>query len=197
MGGLGTESTEGALERNRARGITMVAAPVGPGDLPPGGFDVVTAFEVVEHLADPRREAAIVAETTRDGGLLYVTTPNFASASRRVLRAAWSVIEYPEHLGYFTVPTLKRLMQDSGFAPLAVTTTGVSPDRLLRGLHDRRGGVRPDAAPPPPVAVDERVREQLERRAALRIAKRVANATLGALRAGDTLKGRFERRPAA
>jgi 2-polyprenyl-3-methyl-5-hydroxy-6-metoxy-1,4-benzoquinol methylase/glycosyltransferase involved in cell wall biosynthesis len=188
----GTESTEGALTRNRARGIAMTLAPAAPGDLPAAAFDVVTAFEVVEHLGDPRAEAALIAASIRDGGLLYVTTPNFASASRRILGADWNVIEYPEHLGYFTVPTLTRWLRDAGFAPLRVTTTGVSPGRLAQGLRRRPAG-----GPPPPRAAaatgDERLREGIERSPALRIAKRTVNAALGALRAGDTLKGRFER----
>jgi SAM-dependent methyltransferase len=189
----GTESTEGALVRNRARGIAMTLAPVAPGDLPAGAFDVVTTFEVVEHLAAPRPEAAIIAAAIREGGLLYVTTPNFASASRRILGAAWNVIEYPEHLGYFTVPTLTRWLLDAGFEPVGVTTTGVSPGRLAQGLRRRPAG-----APPPAradvAAGDERLREGIERSAGLRAAKRATNAALGTFRAGDTLKGRFERR---
>ncbi len=177
----GTESTEGALERNRARGIAMTLAPPRPGDLPEAAFDVVTAFEVVEHVADPRAEAATIADAIRDGGLLYVTTPNFASASRRILGAGWSVIEYPEHLGYFTAQTLERWLREAGFDPLAVTSTGVSPGRLLAGVRRRTS-----AAPTGPrtggaAALDERVREGAERAATLRAAKRGANALLGAL----------------
>ncbi|HUR85618.1 MAG TPA: methyltransferase domain-containing protein [Solirubrobacteraceae bacterium] len=190
----GTESTEGALERNRARGIAMTLAPTRPGDLPAAAFDVVTAFEVVEHVGEPRAEAAAIADAIRDGGLLYVTTPNFSSASRRILGAGWNVIEYPEHLGYFTAGTLTRWLREAGLDPLAVTTTGISPGRLLGGL--RRPGSRAAAARRTETAVlDERVREGVERSPALRAAKRAANAALGALRAGDTLKGRFVRRP--
>ncbi len=189
----GTESTAGALERNRARGIAMTLAPARPGDLPAAAFDVVTAFEVVEHVGDPRPEAAAIADAIRDGGLLYVTTPNFSSASRRMLGAGWNVIEYPEHLGYFTAGTLSRWLCEAGFDPLAVTTTGISPGRLLGGLRRR-----PGAVPPAPragtAALDERVRERVEGAAALRATKLAANAALSALGAGDTLKGRFVRR---
>ena len=189
----GTESTEGALERNRARGITMTLAPAAPGDLPEAAFDVVTAFEVVEHLGDPRPEAATIAEALRDGGLLYVTTPNFAAASRRILRGSWSIIEYPEHLGYFTAVTLTRWLRDAGFEPLHVTSTGISPGRLAHGLRRAPPGAAPPARATT-AAADERLREGIERSARLRAAKTVANAALGALRAGDTLKGRFVRR---
>ncbi|HTN24535.1 MAG TPA: methyltransferase domain-containing protein [Solirubrobacteraceae bacterium] len=188
----GTESTEGALARNRARGIAMTLAPVRPGDLPPATFDVVTAFEVVEHLGDPRAEASIIAGTIRDGGLLYVTTPNFASASRRLLGPSWTVIGYPEHLCYFTAATLTRCMEDAGFDALRVTSSGVSLGRLIRGLRRQRGGDPP--APAGVAPTDERLREGIERSTGLRVVKRVTNAILGATQTGDTLKGRFRRR---
>ncbi len=187
----GTESTEGALERNRARGIAMTLAPLRPGGLPTGAFDIVTAFEVVEHLGDPRSEAAIMADAIRADGVLYVTTPNFASASRRILGGDWSIIHYPEHLSYFTASTLTSWLRDAGFAAVRVTTTGVSPDRLLRGLRDQRSAAQ---APAPAAAGrDERLREGIERSATLRVAKLAVNAGLGAVGAGDTLKGWFRR----
>ncbi len=189
----GTESTEGALERNRARGIAMTLAPLAPGDLPAAAFDVVTMIEVAEHVGDPRAEATVIAAAIRDGGLLYVTTPNFDSASRRLLGADWSIVEYPEHLGYFTASTLTRWLREAGFAPLSVTTTGISPGRVAQGLRRRRGATAPPSRAAT-VGDDERLREGIERSPALRLVKRAANATLGVARAGDTLKGRFERR---
>lgn len=179
----GSESNAGAVARNRARGIAMSFSPLAPGDLPTAAFDVITAFEVAEHLADPAGEAAVIAALLRPGGLLYVTTPNFASLSRRLLGPRWSVIEYPEHLNYFTARTLRRWLGDAGLRNVAVTSSGLSVGRLRAGVGQATSHA----------AVDERARAAIERRGALRTAKRVVNATLAALGAGDTLKGRFER----
>jgi hypothetical protein len=99
------------------------------------------------------------------------------------------VIEYPEHLNYFTRATLQRCFADAGFETLAMASTGVSPGRLIEGLRRARPGAVTQRA-----AVDERVRETIERAAVLRAAKRLADRTLGVLGAGDTLKGRFRRR---
>lgn len=189
----GTESTEGALERNRAKGIAMTLAPVKRGDLPAGAFDVACAFEVVEHLADPKTEAATLADAVREGGLLYVTTPNFDSLSRRLLRADWNIIEYPEHLGYFTAASLSAWLRGAGFTLLELTTTGTSPRRLAQGLRRRRSQAA--ASSPPPAALDdERVREAIESSRMLQAVKRLLNAALDAVGSGDTLKARFERR---
>jgi SAM-dependent methyltransferase len=185
----GSEVGIEALAINRAKGIEMRPAPLRAGDYEPGTFDVVTAFEVVEHVADPRAESRTLAHILRPGGLFYCTTPNFDSASRRLLGPAWSVIDYPEHLCYFTTATLCSWLEDAGFATAGVTTTGVSPRRLLSGLRrtsakqaGQAGGVASD---------DERVRAAIEASRALGLAKRAANAVLTGARAGDTLKGRF------
>ena len=185
----GSEVGDDALALNRAKGIQMHAAPLRADDYEPGAFDVVTAFEVVEHVADPRAESRTLASILRPGGLFYCTTPNFDSASRRLLGPAWSVIDYPEHLCYFTTATLRAWLEGAGFATAAVTTTGVSPRRLLSGV--RRTSAK-DAGQAGGVATDdERVRAAIESSRALGLTKRSVNALLTGARAGDTLKGRF------
>jgi SAM-dependent methyltransferase len=180
----GSELEPRAVEINRAKGLSCVQAPIDADTFEPGSFDVITAFEVVEHLRDPRAEAATIARALRPGGLLYCTTPNFGSLSRRLLRGRWSVIAYPEHLTYFTPPTLRSWLGHFGFEPVKIDTTGIS----LARLRDTPGEPRSD---------DEQLRAQIEGSRALRAAKRAANAALGATRTGDTIKGHFELRATA
>lgn len=184
----GTEFEPRAVEIVRGKGLRCLQAPLRAGSLEPGSFDVITAFEVVEHLREPQAEAATIAAALRPGGLFYCTTPNFGSLSRRLLRARWRVIAYPEHLSYFTPSTLRSWLARSGFAAVRLQTTGVSPADLRRGLA---------ADPGPGRGSDEELRNRLEGSRALRAAKRAANAALAATRAGDTIKGRFERREGA
>jgi 2-polyprenyl-3-methyl-5-hydroxy-6-metoxy-1,4-benzoquinol methylase len=185
----GTEYERRAVEIVRAKGLSCAQAPIGPDAFEPGSFDVVTAFEVVEHVGDPRAEAAAIAAALRPGGLLYLTTPNFGSLSRRLLRGRWSVVSYPEHLSYFTPSTLAAWLARAGFVPVRVTTTGVSLARLRRGLPSPAGSGAGAAQ-----RSDEGLREQIEGSRALRTAKRAVEAALGATRTGDTIKGRFELR---
>ena len=98
----GSEFEPRAVEIVRGKGLRCLQAPLHADSLEPGSFDVITAFEVVEHLREPQAEAATIAAALRPGGLFYCTTPNFGSLSRRLLRARWRVIAYPEHLSYFT-----------------------------------------------------------------------------------------------
>jgi 2-polyprenyl-3-methyl-5-hydroxy-6-metoxy-1,4-benzoquinol methylase len=178
----GSEFEPRAVEIVRGKGLHCAQAPIDAETFEPGSFDVVTAFEVVEHLGDPLAEAETIARVLRPGGLLYCTTPNFASLSRRALRDRWSVIAYPEHLTYFTPATLRSWLARAGFTPAKLTTTGIS---LARLRHDVAIAERPGHCS------DEGLREQVESSRALRAAKSAANALLGATRGGDTIKGHF------
>jgi len=178
----GSEFEPRAVEIVRGKGLRCLQAPLTAGSFEPGSFDVVTAFEVVEHLRDPRAEAETIARALRPGGLFYCTTPNFSSLSRRLLRDRWRVIAYPEHLSYFTPSTLRSWLARYGFSPAKLRTTGI-------GLADLRRGI---ASPEEPGrGSDESLRGRLEGSRMLRAAKGAANAALSATGTGDTIKGHF------
>jgi 2-polyprenyl-6-hydroxyphenyl methylase/3-demethylubiquinone-9 3-methyltransferase len=53
--------------------------------LEPGGYDLVTSLEVVEHVADPRTFVHGLAAALKPGGLLILSTPNRTALSRLLL----------------------------------------------------------------------------------------------------------------
>jgi SAM-dependent methyltransferase len=184
----GTEYSDEAIEICVSKGITMWRAPFEPTERETHAFDVVTAFEVLEHMHAPREEIRAMARLVRPQGALYLTTPNFDSLSRRLLGPRWNVIHYPEHLGYYTAGTLDSSLSPFGLVPVELRRTGVSPTRLRRSIRrvsDERGAE-------PPREGEERLRRALESSAASRLAKRAANAALDALGLGDSLKALFE-----
>lgn len=67
----------------------------------PGEFDVVTNFQVLEHLDDPAPFLSAAAACVKPGGVLILTTPN---------RLA-SVSENPYHVHEYTAPELKALLE--------------------------------------------------------------------------------------
>lgn len=191
---FGSNVGERSLAICREKGLEVISAPVAPEAFPEGHFDVVTAFEVVEHLRDPMQEAQTLARLLRPGGLLFCTTPNFGSLSRRLLGAGWRVIDYPEHLVYFTAVTLSGWLRRAGFRRIETTTTGISPSSLLGAIPAplRRPAVRGQTAGPE-LNIDQRIRVAAESRRTLKAVKRVANRSLTLTGTGDTLSGWFVR----
>jgi SAM-dependent methyltransferase len=196
----GTEFSGTALDMSRAKGLNVVQAPITEETFPAGHFDVITAFEVVEHLRDPQEELRLIRRMLRPGGLFYCTTPNFASLTRRLVGARWTTISYPEHLIYFTDATLTSWLGSAGFTPQSVISTGFSPGTFRASLRPRRSAAATPApantaadasAADPSPSFDERLRRLAARTPALETLKDILNRLLTRLHGGDTLKGRF------
>jgi 2-polyprenyl-6-hydroxyphenyl methylase/3-demethylubiquinone-9 3-methyltransferase len=102
-----------------------------------GQFDLVTAMEVIEHVADPAAFIAALARRLAPGGLLILSTPNATGWSRLML------ITVAEGLGriprgthdfdkFITPDRMKALLADAGLKCIDVEGIGWS---LTRGLH--------------------------------------------------------------
>jgi SAM-dependent methyltransferase len=65
----GSEYGEAPRARARARGLDVRPAPFVPAADEVGGFDVVTAFEVLEHVVTPLEEAERISALLRAGGM--------------------------------------------------------------------------------------------------------------------------------
>ena len=148
-------------------------------------FDVAIYSEVVEHINNQPEEFARIFELIRPGGLLFITTPNFNSVSRQVLGERWDVISYPEHLVYFSPSTLSAAVENAGFKPIAIVTTGVSPGRLVNSLAGKGRQRR--------VAIDTSVRNATENNRLGKVFKRSVNLLLKRYEVGDTIQARFLR----
>lgn len=89
-------------------------------------FDVITLWEYLEHVPDPRAELQRMSRLLRPGGLLALSTPN--AGQRRVQRAPalWREFKPPEHVNFFTARTLRRLLSACGFHTLLLRP--IAPD---------------------------------------------------------------------
>lgn len=182
----GSEYGEAPRERARARGLDVRTAPfpAAPDEL--ASFDVVTSIEVIEHVTHPSEEVERMRALLRPGGVLYLTTPNFDSLSRRVAGPRWRAIEYPEHLNLFTPATLDGLLTRAGLVRADVRTTGLSPADIRAGLRRKQR-----AASAEPAARDERLRAQVASSPRLGRGVDAANAALSLFRLGDTIKALY------
>jgi 2-polyprenyl-3-methyl-5-hydroxy-6-metoxy-1,4-benzoquinol methylase len=96
-------------------------------------YDVVTLWDVIEHLPDPRRELEAAARLVRPGGHLHVSTIDARSLVARVLGKRWPWL-MDMHVVYFDRSTLPALLDETGFRVVSrrTYTHTVSADYLLR-----------------------------------------------------------------
>ncbi|HPM29490.1 MAG TPA: class I SAM-dependent methyltransferase [Chryseolinea sp.] len=183
---FGTEFTPEAIEVCERKGIQMTMSPLNPNYYNPDFFDVITSFEVIEHINTPNQELNSFSSILRNGGLVYVTTPNFNSISRNILKSKWNMIQYPEHLSYYTVPTLSSLFRKNNFKKINISTTGISINRLRASSHSENSKVQS-------VNVDEALRQKTEDRIIFRVIKTSLNTMLNITQKGDALKAFFQK----
>ncbi|MBI5405000.1 MAG: class I SAM-dependent methyltransferase [Candidatus Kerfeldbacteria bacterium] len=77
-------------------------------------YDVVTMFDVIEHMTDPLAELQRLHRLLNPGGRLILTTPDLGSPVARLLRSRWYCIRQ-QHLFYFNPTSIRTVLERSGF----------------------------------------------------------------------------------
>jgi SAM-dependent methyltransferase len=83
-------------------------------------FDLITMFDVLEHISHPRELLDQVRRSLDPRGVVHLTTPNVTSLSARVLGKRWYHFKPEEHLIYFSPKTLQLALEKSGFEVLKI-----------------------------------------------------------------------------
>ena len=179
----GTEFTDEAIKKCTSEGIMMKKGKLDPSWYEPEAFDVVTSFEVIEHINNPVEEVRHIHQVLRKGGLFYVTTPNFNAIERFILKDKYNVIQYPEHLSYYTKKTLDYLLSKNGFRKWKIRTTGVSLATIKSSLGTSREAIVS------PTSSDEIIRSKMEESRLLHLFKVVTNYFLNLFSLGSSMKG--------
>ncbi|KRT75159.1 MAG: type 12 methyltransferase [Candidatus Rokubacteria bacterium CSP1-6] len=113
-----------AAEARRRFGLDVRRGSLSSVDFPPATFDLITLWDVLEHLADPREALRRCHELLKPNGHLALTTPNTAGLLRRVTGRRWVEYKIPEHLYFFDPTTIHTLLEKSGFHPLSIRSEG-------------------------------------------------------------------------
>jgi 2-polyprenyl-3-methyl-5-hydroxy-6-metoxy-1,4-benzoquinol methylase len=122
------------------RGLNVLNSTLEDAHFPDLSFDVVLASHLIEHLNDPRSFVQESHRILRDGGYLFVTTPNSDGFQARLFGSRWRSAIF-DHLYLFSKKTLGRLLREQGFAVEKTVTwgglaSGMGP-KGLKVLADR------------------------------------------------------------
>lgn len=121
----GVDVSGWAVERAREKGLDACPGSLEECAFPPGSFDAVAAWDVLEHLRDPAAFAAEAFRVLRPGGVLALTTPDASSLPARLLGRRWpNWRKVPEHVFFFTRRSLRVLLERNGFEPAVFRLEG-------------------------------------------------------------------------
>ncbi len=174
---FGTEISKEAVDLCNRKGLKVIKSNFSDTSFMENFFDVITCFEVIEHIQTPHALIKYSRRILRDGGALYLTTPNFNALSRIILGGKWNIIEYPEHLSYYTPRTLHKLFISHNFIRGKMETTGVSISRFRKCIINSNVSIN-----------DDPIRERIEKSCFLRTLKIIINYFLVLTEKGDTIK---------
>lgn len=81
-------------------------------------FEVITAFDVIEHIPDFKPVIKLWFDWLKPGGTLVITTPNLESWDAKLLKSRWygfTKIDQGEHVNYFTPDSVRLVLAKTGF----------------------------------------------------------------------------------
>ena len=111
----GLELAQDAVAFCRDRGLSVQAGAADEaGFAELGRFDVIVLLDVIEHLADPLQTLALCRKHLESGGVIVITTGDFASLHARLAGRNWRLMTPPQHLWYFTPTSIARLSASTG-----------------------------------------------------------------------------------
>lgn len=113
------------------KGIETYNCTVEDFEYPEGRIDIVTCFEVIEHLFEPKLFLKKVHALLKEKGIVVLTCPNGQGLYNRVFRILSTEINH-EHLNYFNPTSMQKLAESCGFNLVEITTPGVLDTDLIK-----------------------------------------------------------------
>lgn len=99
-------------------------------------FDLITLWDVLEHVTEPTQFLALAASRLKECGYLILNVPCIDSRAAKMLGPRWPLL-LAEHLCYFTVPSLIACGKSAG---LELVHTGQRPAAFSLGYVFFRAG---------------------------------------------------------
>ncbi len=113
---IGLEPSPDVARRGgREQRVRIVAGSLEEAPLVARRFEVITMLDVLEHVFCPRAFLEQARRLLGSRGFVLIETPNMAGCVPRLMGPRHPWVRPPEHLTYFTPPTLRSLLEQTGF----------------------------------------------------------------------------------
>ena len=113
----GIEIAEYAAAQVRTRlHIKVTNSDIYSAELAPESYDVITLWDVIEHLIDPNLALEKIMRALRPKGYVMFSTGDVSSAWARLTGKRWQLLTPPQHLYFFSQRSIPGLLTRHGFS---------------------------------------------------------------------------------
>lgn len=140
----GTEVSKSSQEfsgRLKEKGIRVHYGELTEAGLGAASFDLVTLWQVAEHLRNPKEYMQVAQRLLKKGGSLFISVPNIGSMSFALLKCKWFHLDLPRHLFHFNPKSISFLLENNGFEIVRITHNSFefNPFGVLQSFYNSLG----------------------------------------------------------
>lgn len=111
-------------------GLNVITNTLSNCRLEPEQYDLITSFQVFEHLLQPASELAIINSLLKPGGVVVVEVPSLTLTAAKLLKGRHRHF-VQDHVSFFNKSTLVRAMENAGFSAIDIWY----PSRIMTFDH--------------------------------------------------------------
>lgn len=90
-------------------------------NFPPGTFDAITLWHVLEHVHDLAACIQQLKQVLKEDGKIFIAVPNYTSADAENFGEQWAAYDVPRHLYHFSPRSMQTLMERFGLKVIRYT----------------------------------------------------------------------------
>lgn len=108
--GIELSEYSSSLAKNKFGASVIFHGKLEDCDFSPETFDVITMFDLIEHVRVPAETLALATRLLKPGGIIMITTPDNKSLSKKVMGKKWTHYK-KEHFYYFNLHSLNYIAE--------------------------------------------------------------------------------------
>jgi len=121
---IGLEIVPEAAAVARAKGLIIIEDELEAANLEHDYFDVITLWDVLEHMANPAKVLNICFTLLKPGGILVIKSPDPSGKEALMFKENWIGYEAPQHLFGFPKSVLVNKLKEMGLSEINIIQTG-------------------------------------------------------------------------